>query len=76
MPWWSESDNVKEGYNRDSDGTISKYHRTTSYDGDDHDHEFYNTHTGVIGYHGDRDDRSDYGKDYDNFSDNNGRYRK
>lgn len=76
MPWWSESDEIKEGYSKDTDGTISKYHRITSYGGDDHDHEFYNTHTGITGYHGDNADRNAYGEDYNNFSNNNGRYRK
>lgn len=76
MPWWNESDSTKEGYNKDNDGNITKYHRTNDYGCDDHDHEFYNTKTGVTGYHGDNSNRDEYGKDYNDFSDNNGRYRK
>lgn len=77
MPWWSSSDTEKLGYNKDESGEISKYHRTREYrDGDDHDHEFYNTRTGITGYHGDRSNRNEYGENYNNFSDNNSKYRK
>lgn len=76
MPWWLETDNVKEGYNKDKDGNVTKYHRITSLNGEDHDHEFYNTKTGVTGYHGENTDRTEYGEAYNDFENNNGKYRK
>ncbi len=74
MTWWSVDEDTKHGYN-EKDGEVTKYHRTKDADNGDHDHEFYDTKTGVTGYHGYDCDRKEYGKDYQDFANNNGKNR-
>lgn len=76
--WNSKSDGSERfGYNKDEkNGEIAKISRLSNISGDNHDREFLDLQTGVFGYHGDNSDKKQYGKDYQEFSDNYGYTRK
>lgn len=82
--YWDISDGqdkINYGVNKDEKtGVISKYNKLTSDTNVDNDHDrlFYKTQTGVTGYHGDESkiDKSQYGKDFDDFENNYGYHRR